>query len=202
MNHLKALEIINSYNIVLASASPRRRQLLRELGIKFIASEILETDESYPENLTGSEVALFLARKKALNYSWIPDERTILITADTIVWFSGKAMPKPSGREEAVMMLRQLAGQRHEVYTGVNLKSYSREKAFCSCTEVYFDALSDEEIAYYADRYNPVDKAGAYGIQEWIGLAGITKIEGSYFNVMGLPVQELYRELIRFIELQ
>jgi len=199
MKRMLILEKINSFSIILASASPRRRELLKDLGVKFKVAEITETDESFPVNLKDQEVALYLARKKAQAYSHIVDKNTILITADTIVWHQGKVMPKPAGKDEAKYMLRQLSGHRHEVYTGVNLRSADKERAFCSCTEVYFDELSDEEIAFYVDAFNPVDKAGAYGIQEWIGLAGIVKIEGSYFNVMGLPVQELYRELLRFV---
>jgi septum formation protein len=198
MNRLSSLERINGFDIVLASASPRRHDLLSELGVKFRTTEIQNIDESYPENLGGREIALFLARKKSLAYNQVIKPATILITADTIVWHKGKVLSKPADRDEAVSMLRELSGQSHEVYTGVSLKSANKERSFCACTEVSFDKLSGEEIAYYVDTCNPEDKAGAYGIQEWIGLAGVTKIEGSYFNVMGLPVRELYRELEAF----
>ena len=194
------IDIINSYNIILASLSPRRRQLLAGLGLVFAVTDPGNDDESLPEGIDGAESAIYLAQKKSYAFRGKLERKIILITADTIVWHKDKVLPKPYDRDEAIRMLRRLSGSEHQVYTAVCLRSAEREKTFCSSTDVYFDDLSDEEIIYYVDNFNPTDKAGAYGIQEWIGLAGVKRIEGSYFNVMGLPVQELYRNLINFID--
>ncbi|MDP4290058.1 MAG: Maf family nucleotide pyrophosphatase [Bacteroidota bacterium] len=190
---------INDYHLILASASPRRISLLTELNLTF-ESVSLDVDEVYPPDLKGHDVARYLARLKAEAF---PDVKltgkTILITADTIVCLNDEILGKPDNREHAIEMLHQLSGQMHKVITGVCLRSSGKESVFSTETDVYFRKLSDEEIRYYVDQYHPFDKAGAYGIQEWIGYIGIEKIEGSYFNVMGLPVQQLYDELTRFI---
>ncbi len=190
-------EKLAKYRFILASKSPRRQFLLTELGIPFeLVSK--EVDESFPEQLQKEEIPLFLARKKADAFEGELDDKTIVITADTIVWINNHVLNKPADAEEARVMLRELSGNRHEVFTGVCLKSANKEIAFSVCTIVYFRELTDGEIDYYISQYKPFDKAGAYGAQEFIGYIGVEKIEGSYFNVMGLPVKELYEELVKF----
>jgi len=191
--------IFNDYTIILASKSPRRQYLLNELGIDFKIIADSETDESYPPGLSKEEIPVYLAEKKAKHaLTNIPD-KTLLITADTIVWLKGKVINKPAGYTPAIKMLEELSGEVHEVLTGVCLSTNMKRHSFYTSTLVYFASLSKEEIKYYVEQYHPYDKAGAYGIQEWIGYIGIERIEGSYFNVMGLPVQELYREMIKFL---
>ena len=188
-----------SKKIVLASSSPRRQQLLAEMGYEFTVRRA-EVDERFPEHLPGAEVALFLCKKKALAFAeneLHPDE--IIITADTIVCLNDTILNKPTKREEAIAMLQMLSGKKHDVITGICLRSAGKIKAFTDCTEVYFKELSAETIAHYVDHYKPYDKAGGYGIQEWIGLVGIEKIVGSYFNVMGLPTARLREELEEFV---
>lgn len=190
-----------SKRIVLASGSPRRQQLLAEMGYRFTV-RLKEGDENFPEHLRGAEVALFLCKKKAMAFAeneLRPDE--IIITADTIVCLNDEILNKPANREEAIAMLQRLSGKKHEVITGVCLRSTGKFKAFTNCTEVYFKSLSAETIQHYVDHYKPYDKAGGYGIQEWIGLVGIQKIVGSYFNVMGLPTARLNEELAEFLKL-
>ncbi len=195
---MTALDKINNYRLILASQSPRRKQLLSELGLRF---EVLvkDYDESYPAYLEGEEIALFLARRKAGCFRDEIRDNEIVITADTIVWSRKKVLGKPAGRKDAIRMIAELSGSTHEVITGVVLLSVKGEKAFSETTMVSFDELTDEEIEYYVEKYKPFDKAGAYGIQEWIGIAGCSRVEGSYFNVVGLPVHRLYRELLDFI---
>ena len=190
-------EKLNQFRFILASKSPRRQFLLKELGIPF---ELVtkEVDESFPEHLQKDEIPLFLSRKKADAFERDLDEKTIVITADTIVWINNHVLNKPENAEEASVMLRELSGNRHEVFTGVCLKSSNKEIAFSVRTVVYFRELTEGEIEYYISAYKPFDKAGAYGAQEFIGYIGVEKIEGSYFNVMGLPVKELYEELVKF----
>lgn len=190
---------LKKYRIVLASRSLRRRQLLEELGLEFRVVE-KEYDETHPDNLSGEDTALWLAGKKAALFrdSLLPDE--ILITADTVVWFSGKILDKPSGEDEAREMIGSLSGNTHEVITGVSIMTTSAERIFSDTTKVTFNILSDEEISYYVENYRPYDKAGAYGIQEWIGLVACSRIEGSYFNVVGLPVHLIYSELRKLIK--
>lgn len=190
-------EKLDQYRFILSSKSPRRQFLLTELGIPF---ELVtkEVDESFPDHLQKDEIPLFLARKKADAFERDLDEKTIVITADTIVWINDHVLNKPENAEEASVMLRELSGNRHEVFTGVCLKSSKKEIAFSVRTVVYFRELTGGEINYYITKYQPFDKAGAYGAQEFIGYIGVEKIEGSYFNVMGLPVKELYEELIKF----
>ncbi|MCX6267803.1 MAG: Maf family nucleotide pyrophosphatase [Bacteroidetes bacterium] len=189
---------LNGRHLVLASQSPRRQYLLKELGLDF---EILDTHvkEVYPAGLTPAEIAIFLAELKAASIDESRmDEKTIIVTADTIVSLGDEILGKPSSYGEAVAMLRKLSGRRHDVITAVCLKSTSKKLVFHVLSSVYFKELSLEEIEYYIDNFQPFDKAGGYGIQEWIGYIGINKIEGSFFNVMGLPVKELYEQLLKF----
>jgi septum formation protein len=194
------LERINQFEIILASASPRRRFLLGELGLKFESRGNHELDESYPDHLQAEAIPLYLAKLKARSYTSCLKEKTILITADTIVWLNHEVIGKPHDMEDAKEMLHKLSGKMHFVYTGICLTSLRKETSFTAETKVFFRNLTAAEIDYYVSRFNPVDKAGAYGIQEWIGYIGVERIEGSYFNVMGLPVQKLYNALIHFIE--
>ena len=189
------LENLNKYRIVLASNSPRRKELLSGLGIRYEVKTLPDIDESYPEGLDGMEIPAFIARSKADAYRSVMQADELIITADTIVWLDGKVMGKPRDAEEARKMLRALSGQTHQVITGVCLTTPVYQKAFATMTDVTFATLSEEEIAYYVDCYSPMDKAGSYGIQEWIGFIGVESISGSYFNVMGLPIQRLYTEL-------
>lgn len=186
------------YRIILASNSPRRRELLGGLGIDFTVKVIGGIDESWPHDLKGEDIPLFISREKAAPYkaTIAPDE--LVITADTIVYVDGQVLGKPYDKADAVRMLRLISGRWHEVITGVTLMSATRERSFAVTTRVKFSNLSDDEIHRYVDSGLPMDKAGAYGIQEWIGYVGVEAIEGSYFNVVGLPVQRLYRELIIF----
>lgn len=192
------LDHLSSYQIILASNSPRRRELLAGLGIAFQTRVIPGIDESYPDGLTGPEIALYIASAKASAYLPTLAAQELLITADTIVYTDGKVFGKPHDRNEACSMLRALSGRTHQVITGVTLQTLERNRSFAVTTEVTFADLSDEEITYYVDHYRPFDKAGSYGIQEWIGFVGVTGIQGSYFNVMGLPIQRLYQELKTF----
>lgn len=189
------LDNLKKYKVILASNSPRRKELLNGLGVEYVVKTLPGIDESYPETLEGEQIPLFIAREKANAYraSVAPDE--LLITVDTIVWLEHEALGKPEGREEAVRMLRKLSGKSHQVITGVCLTTTEWQKSFTSVTEVTFAELTDEEIRFYVDTYSPMDKAGSYGVQEWIGFIGVQSISGSYFNVMGLPIQKLYREL-------
>ena len=189
------LENLNKYRIVLASNSPRRKELLSGLGIQYEVKTLPDIDESYPEGLDGMEIPAFISRSKADAYRSVMQPDELIITADTIVWLDGKVMGKPRDAEEAREMLRALSGQTHQVITGVCLTTPTYQKAFATLTDVTFASLSEEEITYYVDRYSPMDKAGSYGIQEWIGFIGVESISGSYFNVMGLPIQRLYTEL-------
>jgi len=182
---------------ILASKSPRRQYLLRELGIDF-ELRVKEVDETFPPNLQRQEIPVLLCKLKADAFEGELDENTIVITADTIVWINGHVLNKPKDRDEAVAMLKELSGSMHEVYTAVCLKSKHKEDIFYALTKVYFKRLSDEEIDYYIDTCKPYDKAGAYGAQEWIGYVGVEKIEGTYFNVMGLPLYELHQALVNF----
>ncbi|MEG1563727.1 MAG: Maf-like protein [Bacteroides sp.] len=191
------LDNLKKYQIVLASRSPRRQQLLSDLGVAFIVRTLPDIDESYPDNLGGEAIPAYISRKKAdANRSLLqPDE--LMITADTIVWLKGKVLGKPQDKEEAKAMLRLLSGKVHQVFTGVCLTTCSWQKSFTSVTDVNFATLTDEEISFYVDTCAPLDKAGSYGVQEWIGLVGVAAISGSFFNVMGLPIQRLYQELVK-----
>lgn len=193
------IDEINKYRIILASRSPRRQQLLKELGLIFDVV-IRSWTEKYPVYMKGEEIAVHLAVEKANSFRPEIKENEIVITADTIVWCNGRLLDKPAGQSEAKMILREISGNTHEVITGVCLTSSEKQSSFFSSTKVTFNELTDDEIEYYIMNFNPYDKAGAYGIQEWIGLAACSHIEGSYFNVMGLPVEQVYHELQRFIE--
>lgn len=189
------LENLSRYRILLASNSPRRRELLSGLGLTYEVVALPEIDESYPPTLQGAEIPTYIAGQKARAYEKLMTPDTLLITADTIVWLDGKVYGKPADAQEARTMLKELSGKTHTVITGMALTTHDRQQAFAVESYVTFAPLDDEEIEYYIDRYKPFDKAGAYGIQEWIGYIGVTALEGSYFNVMGLPVQRLYKEL-------
>ena len=192
------LDNLNKYNVVLASNSPRRKELLQRLGIPFKVRTLFGIDESYPDTLRGEDIVRYISRNKANAYrsSMGPDE--LLITADTIVYLQGEVMGKPHDADDARRMLRALAGQVHQVITGVTIITANDMENFAVTSQVKFSDLSDDEINYYVDRYLPLDKAGAYGIQEWIGLVAVEELRGSYFNVVGLPIQRLYQALKRF----
>jgi septum formation protein len=189
------LDNLTGYNLILASNSPRRKELMNRLCFKYSVQSLKGVDESYPENLKGGDIAQYIAVKKAEAFRKNMKPGDLVITADTIVYKDNQVYGKPSDKADAVRMLKILSGQRHWVYTGVCLTSSKFQQSFTAATEVTFTRLSDEEINWYVEHYNPFDKAGAYGVQEWIGLVGIERISGSYFNVMGLPVQQLYTEL-------
>lgn len=193
-------ENLKTYKIILASRSPRRKNLLKELGIDFEVALPIEIEENYPEDLLIREIPVYLAELKANAYSEYLDKNVILITADTIVSQNKQVLGKPENYQDAVRILKRLSGNKHNVFTGVTLTSLSQQRSFLSKTKVYFDILEEEEIKYYIDTYNPYDKAGSYGIQEWIGYIGIERIKGSFFNVMGLPVHQLYNELKNFVK--
>lgn len=186
------------YKIVLASNSPRRRELLGGLGIDFTVKVIGGIDESWPHELKGEDIPLYISREKAAPYKASIAKDELVITADTIVYVDGEVLGKPHDEADAKRMLRMISGRWHEVITGVTLMTAEHEHSFAVTTKVKFCNLSDSEIDYYIKNYAPMDKAGAYGIQEWIGYVGVEAIEGSYFNVVGLPVQRLYRELLNF----
>lgn len=183
------------WKILLASQSPRRRDLIKGLDLQVEIVQIPETDESFPEGMDPLNVPVFIAKKKALEFQGCLKKNEVLVTADTIVLCNNRIINKPKDRRDAIDMLKNLAGNSHTVITGVCLKLMNKETTFYSTTEVFFSTLSKEEMIYYVDKYKPYDKAGAYGIQEWIGYIGVEKIEGSFFNVMGLPLQRLYEEL-------
>jgi septum formation protein len=192
------MTIPSNHPIILASQSPRRKELLAGLGIQFTVMP-KDTPEDFPAALQGAEIATFLSRRKSEAFT--PDElpdNFLLITADTIVWIDGKVLNKPADSSEAFTMLRTLSGNKHTVFTGVTLRSASKTLTFSAATDVWFRHLTNEEIEHYLHHYKPYDKAGSYGVQEWIGYVGISRIEGSYYNVMGLPTQQLYLELSRF----
>lgn len=188
------------YKLILASNSPRRKELLAGLGLPFEVRVLQDIDESYPDDLPVSEVALYIAGKKADAYRTIVNDDELIITADTVVIVGDEILGKPVDEADAERMLRQLSGRIHQVTTGVCLLTASQERSFAVTTDVTFKELSDEEIRYYVTTYKPFDKAGAYGIQEWIGYVGVTCLHGSYYNVMGLPVQRIY-ETIRTLNI-
>lgn len=192
-------EKLKGYNIILASGSPRRQQFLKELDIDF-EIRLKEVKEIYPEHLQGSKITDFLAELKASALLDTLSENEILITSDTIVWHEGRALGKPNDKQDAFEMLKSLSGKTHEVITSVCIQNTAKSETFNETTKVTFNKLSDTEIEYYLDNYRPYDKAGAYGIQEWIGLIAIAKIEGSYVNVVGMPVDKVYQHLIKFTQ--
>ena len=188
---------LKNYNIILASSSPRRQQFLRDLGLHFTIKSI-DVEEVYPRYLHGNEITSFLAELKANAFEDEMNEKDILITADTIVRFSGKILGKPKDATDAKNMLKELSGQHHEVITSICIKTTKTSKIINDTTVVYFEKLSDEEINFYIDNFKPFDKAGSYGIQEWIGFIGVKKIEGNYTTVMGFPVHKFYKEMMKF----
>lgn len=190
---------LKDFRLILASQSPRRQQLLADAGLRYELAPRFECDELFPDDMAADDVAGYLSRLKSEAYPAELGEGDILLTADTVVVVDNDILGKPSSREEAVAMIRSMSGREHKVITGVTLRSKSAAKTFSVCSDVVFRALSDEEIAYYVDNYRPMDKAGAYGIQEWIGYVGIERINGSFYNVMGLPVQRVYVELQEFL---
>lgn len=187
-----------NYKLILASNSPRRKELLSGLGMPFEVRVLQDIDETYPDDLPVNEVARYIAKEKADAYRRIiaPDE--LIITADTVVIVGDEILGKPVDEADAVRMLKLLSGRTHQVTTGVCLLTAEKESCFDVTTDVTFKALSDDEIHYYVNHYRPFDKAGAYGIQEWIGYIGVTGLHGSYYNVMGLPVQRIYQELTKY----
>ncbi len=190
---------LKSWHLVLASQSPRRRQLLQDAGLDFDLAPRFECEESFPDTMPAEEVAEYLSRLKSEAYPHELQERDILLTADTVVVAEGEVLGKPKDRAEAIAMIEMLSGREHKVITGVTLRTKQKMESFSALSKVRFRALRREEIEYYVDSYSPMDKAGAYGIQEWIGYVGIESIEGSFYNVMGLPIQKLYCELEKFI---
>lgn len=186
------------YKIILASNSPRRRELLAGLGIDFEVRVLPGIDESYPAELPAKQTAEYIATKKAAAYREQMGEDELIITADTVVIVGDEVLGKPADEAEAKQMLTKLSGRSHQVTTGVCLTTKEHQVAFSVTTDVTFKELTDEEMDYYIKKYQPMDKAGAYGIQEWIGYIGCTGLNGSYYNVMGLPVQRIYTELLRF----
>ena len=189
-------ERLKNYNIILASKSPRRQKFLADLGLKFTITT-KEVEEIYPKNLQGVEITDYLAKLKSAPFKKLND-KDIVVTSDTIVWLDYKAIGKPKNREEAIQTLQELSGKVHQVFTSVFIKSKEKKVLFNDCTAVYFNDLTLEEITYYVDEFEPFDKAGGYGIQDWIGLIAIQKIEGSFYNVMGFPVHKFYKELMLF----
>ena len=204
------LDNLKKYKVILASNSPRRKELLAGLGVEYEVRTLPDVDESYPETLRGADIPLYISREKADAYRDMMHPDELMITADTIVWLDGQVLGKPKNREEAMQMLRDMSGRTHEVFTGVCITTTEWQRSFAAATEVrfaykafslfmVFHAVSvniTTFIAYYVDKYHPMDKAGAYGVQEWIGFIGVENISGSYYNIMGLPVQRLYRELL------
>jgi septum formation protein len=186
------------YKIVLASNSPRRRELLKGLDIDFEVRVIDGIDEKYPAGIPLHEIPCYLANLKADAYTGSMRDDELIITADTVVIVDGQILEKPAGRQEAIEMLKMLSGRKHAVITAVVMLTKEKRQDFSVVSNVNFDALSEDDITYYVDKYRPFDKAGAYGIQEWIGYIGVRDIEGSFYNVMGLPVQRLYQELKKF----
>ena len=184
--------------LILASGSPRRRELLGELGLEFTIGQIKDYDETYPASLKYDEIPAYIAEQKSLHYKGELEPKDVLITSDTIVAIDGDILGKPKDKSEAIKMLRELSGRTHHVVTGLCIRSTQKTVTISDTCEVTFDILSDEDIEYYIDNFKPFDKAGAYGIQEWIGLSNIKSITGSVYTVIGLPVQKLYKALMLF----
>ncbi|MBL4938716.1 MAG: septum formation protein Maf [Lutibacter sp.] len=189
-------EKLKNKQLILGSGSPRRQELFKELGVKF-SIQVKEIEEQYPSNLRAEEITNYLAKLKAQAFKNQLLKNDIVITSDTIVWHKNKALEKPKTTQQAIEMLQSLSGAKHKVITSICIKTIAIEKVFFDITYVTFKKLTTQEIEFYVENYNPFDKAGGYGIQEWIGFIGVTKLEGSYFNVMGLPVHKLYEELLK-----
>ena len=187
------------FNLILGSQSPRRRELMAGLDIPFCCVTI-DADESYPADLKAGDIPMYISRAKARAYVGELQDNDLLITSDTIVWLNGEMLGKPQDEEEAKAMLARLSGQTHEVYTAVCFADKNGElETWVDCTKVTFNTLSEEDIDYYVTKYHPLDKAGAYGVQEWIGYVGVTRMEGSYFNVMGFPICHVYERLKKYL---
>ncbi len=199
MNVLSDGDMKIPYKIILASNSPRRKELLAGLDVDFTVRVIPDIDESYPETLSTLEIAAYIAQKKAAAYRETMADDELVITADTVVILGDEVLGKPQDEADACRMLRELSGKTHQVVTGVALTTCDRQQHFSVETDVTFKTLNEEEIHYYVTKFKPMDKAGAYGIQEWIGYIGVTSLKGSYFNVMGLPVQRIYEALRTFV---
>ncbi|MFI3263037.1 MAG: Maf family nucleotide pyrophosphatase [Rikenellaceae bacterium] len=191
---------LKDYNIILASRSPRRSELLKGLDLNFTIADNFEVDEVYPDSLDKKDVALYLSKLKADGYPFEIHDKDIIITADTVVLADDTILGKPKSKENAIQMIKSLCGKSHDVITGVTIRTKTKTESFDVTTKVTFAMLSDEEIEYYIETYKPYDKAGSYGIQEWIGYAAIEHIEGSYYNVMGLPIRVMYGMLIKLSE--
>ena len=191
-------EQLKNYKIILASGSPRRQQFFKEMDLHYTI-RLKEIEEIYPDHLQAEEITNFLAELKAKAFENELKENDVLVTSDTIVWLNNKALGKPKDYDDAFQMLQQLANKTHEVITSVCLKSIEKTEVFHCVTKVTFSDISDEAIGYYLDNYKPFDKAGSYGIQDWIGLIGISKIEGSYTNVVGLPTEMLFQKLMNYV---
>ena len=191
------LKNLSKYNIILASKSPRRQQLLKGLDIPF-SVQVTDADESFPDNLTQDEIPVYLAKQKANEFSKNIKAKDLVITADTIVWLHEEVLGKPVDHNDAFRILTKLSGNKHEVITGVCITTKQKQVSFFSKTDVYFKTLDDFEINYYIEKYQPYDKAGAYGVQEWIGYIGVERVDGSFYNVMGLPIMKLYEHLKEF----
>lgn len=191
---------LNDYHIILASNSPRRRELLSGLDLDFEVRVLPVVSEGHPEDMRAEDIPVFVSKEKSLAYSETLNAGDLLITADTMVILDGEALGKPRDDDEARRMLHALSGKTHKVVTGVTLATVGRSETFGVSTDVTFKRLDDDEIDYYVSHYHPLDKAGAYGIQEWIGYVGVTSIQGSYFNVMGFPVQRVWDELKKFVK--
>jgi septum formation protein len=189
-------EKFKNNHIILASGSPRRQELFKELGLDF-SINVKEIDEIYPSTLKKEEITNYLAELKANAFENELQENDIVITSDTIVWHNNRPLEKPKDKAQAIKMLQELSGTSHKVITSVCIKTIKSQKVFFDVTTVFFKNLTKNEILFYVENYHPFDKAGGYGIQEWIGFIGVTRLEGSYFNVMGLPVHKLYEELIK-----
>lgn len=190
--------IKDNYHIILASNSPRRRELLSGLDLDFEVKVLPDIEENYPETLATQDIPVYIATEKAAAYKNLMSEHDLIITADTVVVLGDKVLGKPESLDDAKRMLHELSGHTHQVITGVCLMTRTRQRSFSVTTDVTFKQLTEAEIDYYVEKYRPLDKAGAYGIQEWIGYIGVTGLNGSYFNVMGLPVQRIYNELNDF----
>jgi len=189
---------LSNYNLILASGSPRRQEFFKQLDVPFTI-QLKEIDEIYPEHLKAADITDYLADLKSSVFTDLK-ENDLLVTSDTIVWFKEKAIGKPKNKLDAFHMLKEMSGKQHQVFTSVSVKSKSFQRIFNDETVVEFESFSEEEINYYLENFNPYDKAGSYGIQDWIGLTGVKKITGSYFNVMGLPVHKLYKELLKIAQ--
>lgn len=191
-------ELLAHKNIILASGSPRRQQFFNDMDLSY-SIRLKEIEEIYPDGLQGAEITNYLAELKANAFEKELDTNDLLITSDTIVWLNESALGKPTDADDAFNMLQKLSNKTHEVITSVCIKSIAKTEVFHCSTKVTFGTLSDEAIRYYLDQYQPFDKAGSYGIQDWIGLIGISKIEGSYTNVVGLPTELLYQKLLSYV---